>query len=952
MAKKLFDVFDKLKETPSPVLVVPKPKTIPVPRPKLDDETLPPPMKVPRRLGLRTKFSPKEESRPSKGKVPKKQASRNKTQVLKRAFPKAQSDTAPSTGRQPTGEMLDGDDGRSVTGRSVPKGTESPPKRGRGRPRKGESPRITLSPNEYAQTRKDQAQKARDASNSIQKENRSAIRDIAPLPYENIDWERRNACKNDLALFLKTYLARTFALDWSDDHRRCISKLEDININGGMFALAMPRGQGKTAMCRGATIWCTAYGHRKFPFLINSSGPKAVQTLDYIKVQWYGNRLLQQDFPEIGYPVLRVENRWHLARGQTYNGFPTFIEWGQDTVRYPGLILPKEIADAYLKHDPESLIYVKDFDAHIAQSACTLIRTAGIDGSIRGEADAHPILLTQPRPDLALLDDLQKDQKAESPASVDKLILLIDGAIQGLAGPGKRIAALFPCTVIREGDASDQYVNPKLKYQWRGERCRLVTSWPEGINDFQITLESKAGELWNKYADLRRESYLQHEDGRLSDAFLKKNFKEMHQGFEVSWNERYGNPEVDDNGKVTRSGTDLSPQHHAMNLRLDNPKTFASEFQNIGRSLVAGSITMISSEQLAEKVIQNLPRYTVPAGDNHLVAFIDVQHEMLYYSVLSCNPEFTGVFCDYGTYPQVDARYFHKHQTEGWGLLTRQFLSDYPNQVSKAFKDSHGRTRVPLEAKIYHALGLAVKYLLSLEFVPDNGSNIPRQIQKIGIDCRDGKTQDVIKRFCKEWGTRRYQQESVNRVPSGVPNEQFIPKSNLLIPCQGLYVPPTHKQFEEQTRHPGWIFENSISPQVREVKFIYKPDTSGQYLLQNDVSRWKTFLFQRLATPPGSPGCISLFDDDPQNHQMWCDQVCNSEYPEEVEARGLRKEMWQERDGRPDNEALDTAVGCLSLASLSGAFVRTEISQGKAAPTQARNARRFSKLWASKRRKA
>jgi len=268
--------------------------------------------------------------------------------------------------------------------------------------------------------------------------------------------------------------------------------------------------------------------------------------------------------------------------------------------------------------------------------------------------------------------------------------------------------------------------------------------------------------------------------------------------------------------------------------------------------------------------------------------------------VFGCSPDFTGIISDYGTWPPVSTRYFTKGQTAGWNLLTNGFFKPYPQHKDKAVKTGAGKIRAPLEAKIYWALGECVRYLSALEFVRQDGHQTVMPIARIGIDTRWGQVSDAIKRFIRESG-----------------------QSKLLMPYFGQALPPTHRQFEEYTRTRGWLFEDQVSPQVKEVKWVVRPNPDGQYYMSADVNRLKDFLFARLGSPLGSQSSIALFEETPERHEMFSDHICGSEYPEPVTARGMTKNLWQVREGtRMDNDWLDCMAGCMALAGLLGAATR------------------------------
>jgi len=70
-------------------------------------------------------------------------------------------------------------------------------------------------------------------------------RDIAPLPAV-VDPQRRARADKSYLAFCSIYLAATFYLPWSIDQQTVATKIETAVDRGGLFAMAMPRGSGKT----------------------------------------------------------------------------------------------------------------------------------------------------------------------------------------------------------------------------------------------------------------------------------------------------------------------------------------------------------------------------------------------------------------------------------------------------------------------------------------------------------------------------------------------------------------------------------------------------------------------------------------------------------------------------------------------------------------------------------
>lgn len=788
-----------------------------------------------------------------------------------------------------------------------------------------------------------QRESNRKAVTKYKRANRPLEREIG-LYEVKINWERRNACKKSLQLFCETYLQPVFYHGWSSDQIICLEKAQTVCSKGGKFCVAMPRGGGKTAIVRAATLWATLYGLKHFIYNVGSTEPKANQTLNFILVQLQNNPLLRQDFPELCWPIFCLENSNRMARGQLFNGEPTHVSIASDAIRYPILALPRQIAEIYQANDPTSVRFVPTSSDYggiasrhgegvlptkplfgeesrsllpgstdtasrqdsgagpggvpfpkeaegfwITSNAGVILRCSGIDGSIRGEAEVDPVTLEQPRPDLVILDDVQKDAKADSPVMCEKLIRLIDGAVTGLSGGGQHIDVLMPCTVIREGDAADTYLDPLKKPDFQGERCAMVKSWPPGITDYEITNDSPAGKHWNHYAELRRISLRDTGSFAKATEYYKKHQTSMDRNFVVSWSHRYD------------KRSEISAQQHAMNLRLQLQQTgmFLPEYQNIGRRLVESVDTMITAEQLMTKVV-DYKRGQVPPNCQQIVAHIDVQDEVLFYLVFAFDYDFNGTFIDYGTWPEINTAYFTKDQTASWSNITRLYFERNPDQRAKAYRTSGGKIRAPLEAKIYWALGELVTFLKSRLYTRQDSTKKQMPISYVSIDTRWGQASESVKRYLRESGHKE------------------------LMPYYGQAFPPTQRQLEEYERREGWMFENMKNPNVKEPKWVIRPNPDGMWYMAADVNRLKDFLFGRLATPLGATGCVTLHSAPSEYHELLSHHICSSEYPEPVSARGITKNQWTVREGSAyDNDFLDCASGCMALAGFCGASLKT-----------------------------
>lgn len=431
-----------------------------------------------------------------------------------------------------------------------------------------------------------------------------AGRDIGELPAV-MNPERKERASRDFTYFCEEYFPFTFHLAWSPDHLKVISKIEQAVLHGGLYAMAMPRGSGKTSICECACIWAVLYGHRDFVCLIGSDEGHAMDMLESIKTELDSNDLLLEDFPEVVFPIQCLDGIANRCSGQLYQGQRTHIGWTAKEI-----VLPT----------------IED-----SKASGAIIKVAGITGRIRGmkfkRADGHSV-----RPSLVVLDDPQTDESARSLSQCATRESVLAGAVLGLSGPGKKISGIMPCTVIRPGDMADRILDRDKHPQWQGERTKMVYSFPTNEK------------LWNRYAEIRAES-LRAERG-LEDAteFYRQNKVEMDEGAVIAWPERFNYDE-------------LSAIQHAMDLKLQDEAAFFAEYQNEPLPEETPDDDLITADQVAAKV-NRFQRGEVPTGCNHLAMFIDVQATLLFYVVVAWEDDFTGYVLDYGSYPDQKRQYF------------------------------------------------------------------------------------------------------------------------------------------------------------------------------------------------------------------------------------------------------------------------------------------------------
>ncbi len=431
-----------------------------------------------------------------------------------------------------------------------------------------------------------------------------AGRDIGELPAV-VNPGRKAKAERDFRYFCESYVHLTFHLPWSDDHIKVIRKIERAVLEGGLFAMAMPRGSGKTSLCEIACLWALVYGHREFVALIGSDESQAESMLDSIKVELETNERLLEDFPEICFPIRAMEGIHQRAAGQLYRGNQTHIGWTAREIVLPTM--------------PGS------------KASGGIIRVAGITGRVRGMKYKR-VDGTSVRPSLVLIDDPQTDESARSASQSTARERILAGAILGLAGPSRKIAGLMTLTVVRVEDLADRILSRDEYAEWQPERTKMVYQFPRNEK------------LWSRYAVLRAEG-LRSDDGlKAATEFYGENREAMDVGAIVAWPARH-NPD------------ELSAVQHAMNLKLRNETAFYAEYQNEPLPEEAIDDEQLTADEIMAK-LNGHRRGDVPVAATKLTMFIDVQGKALYWLVAAWDDEFTGYVVDYGTEPDQKVDYF------------------------------------------------------------------------------------------------------------------------------------------------------------------------------------------------------------------------------------------------------------------------------------------------------
>lgn len=451
-------------------------------------------------------------------------------------------------------------------------------------------------------------------------------RDIGTIP--NIaNVRRRSSCRDDLRKFCETYNRHAIYRNWSQSHLKAIARIEEAIKLGALYAFAMPRGSGKSVICRMASLWAVSYHHVRYLFLIGATDDKAKDSLASIRTMMRFSPEYAADFPEISYPAIRLEGIANRAGAQISNSEPTLIEWSVDGITLPTVAPPKNWPKSWkLRSDGK----VPTSGSVIAVSGLT---GDGIRGSLRTLTTGEMI-----RPDFFLLDDPQTSESAGSKAQNETRIKIVSADLLGMAGPGESISGVMPCTVIEQGDMADVILDRSKHPIWRGERTKMLVTMPKNMDK------------WKDYFEVYKQCALSEPpDFTAANEYYETNRVVLDEGASADWEDR-------------KKESEVSAIQHAMNLYCRDPISFFSEYQNDPLAYEeSGGLPKITAAGVAARTT-GIPRGVVPRTCSRVTAFIDIGGQILWYAVVGWDEHFGGSIIDYGTYPRQNQAYFAKSE--------------------------------------------------------------------------------------------------------------------------------------------------------------------------------------------------------------------------------------------------------------------------------------------------
>ena len=454
-------------------------------------------------------------------------------------------------------------------------------------------PKVNTKENKQIYDRNYQREKTKDAQ------------EIGPPPKRKNeqDWER--AC-NDFKFFCKTYRPDTFDLNWSPDHHEVIRLSEEAMGEALMYALAMPRGSGKSAIFQALVEWGILTGRKKFAVLVAATGKLAAELMVKIKTNFNVNIKLQEDFAPELHGVVKLKNESRKCSGQYCMGKQTGVRWLADRIVMPT----------------------------VPGSRCSgsVIVTAGIEGAMLGlshvQLDGKTI-----RPDIAFIDDPQTPASARSFVLSKKRIDVLHQSIRGLAGPKKGISMVMACTKIFENDLACQIFDRKKYPQWKSHTFKMLLSWPDDMR------------LWEEYWGIRIGPGKAKQNAL---DFYKKHRDKMDAGASMYWPERYRDDEFE-----------ISGIQCMMNLYYENQHVFWSEYQNKPQSVGTNIFRMAPRHHVESLCVEDVEGM-IPNSTMHVLAHIDIHKNIHYATASAFAADLTMRKCWHGTFPNQGRLHFEQ----------------------------------------------------------------------------------------------------------------------------------------------------------------------------------------------------------------------------------------------------------------------------------------------------
>lgn len=442
-------------------------------------------------------------------------------------------------------------------------------------------------------------------------ERRASERDLKiPLPK---DLDRRQRCLGDPQLFLQTYFGSAFFQPFTPDREAMLQGIIDASRYGGDSAIAGPRGEGKTRIAIYGALYLMVSGLSPFPMVISKSGGKAANELKTIRERLQQSPVFAEDFPEIGVPFNAVGNWASRAKMQTVGGKYSNIEIFSDHIIFP-TIERDQLPDDW----PDEIE---------PASKGQIFSSMGIDGPIRGTN------YKDKRPTLAIIDDIEDAESANSDSIIQKNEDIIEKDIGGLGGSGRRVSRIMLCTIQNRKCIAYQYTDSTnhLKRSWNGRRYRKMVQPPARMD------------LVEQYIEMRINRDADDPDARKAFGFWKEKQREIEAGCIISNPYSFDKREHIDGDTIELSAI----QAYYNNVADRGAEAVATEDDNDPPETIGPQGSGLTAKIVSERS-SGLDRLQCPVNTVAITAGIDIGKYICHWTLVAWWKGAGGTVIDYG----------------------------------------------------------------------------------------------------------------------------------------------------------------------------------------------------------------------------------------------------------------------------------------------------------------
>ena len=306
------------------------------------------------------------------------------------------------------------------------------------------------------------------------------------------------------------FLNDRFPIKFGKVHLEIIDACIKSMKYGTSITVAAPRGFGKTSILWGMSLYGVLTGLRRFILIIGWKADASRELLDQWLQVLSENDLLREYYPcqcdvfKDSTAGVRLKTLLRdLDKGELC---------GADVQKSRSIIILPAVKEGKIKR------------GHVVLGA------ASMNGSIKGK-NIGLVTGENLRPDVALLDDPQDEETAQSAMQVDKVVTKINYGIRSLSPPNKRITVMAAVTCVTHGDVSEHLIN---RAGTKSIKIGQIMTWPVGWKEEKSITRM----LWDEWNQKRVEGLEKLDGGAAAQAFYKEHKKELTAGMSVSWDHR------------------------------------------------------------------------------------------------------------------------------------------------------------------------------------------------------------------------------------------------------------------------------------------------------------------------------------------------------------------------------------------------------------------------------